>query len=184
MPGLKATLSADLTISVEAGEQIAITQKGNISVDNFSWQDSDLSLSQKSLGWQGDTDLLITDSQLQKVNIKGELKAGALGLENPQLFVELLSSHWQGNADLQFNDGALGEINLIGGLQAKALNLQSEKRLQVELADLDWNGPLNVKLREPEVLVSGDSGTLQLSGFQLSGLASPENQQAQKNCTT
>ncbi|WP_428036747.1 DUF748 domain-containing protein [Amphritea sp.] len=164
VPELQATLTTDLQLAIVAGDQISITQRGTVQVDDFNWQQTGLDLSQQQLSWNGQTEFKMSAGKPESVMVDGELNMAALGLSAETMKLQLGESRWQGRTDLSFGETGIDKVGVDGQLNMSALNLV-DTGLKVQLNTLGWQGITGLNFNQTgvdQVDVKGQLKTRQL----------------------
>ncbi|MBU2967124.1 DUF748 domain-containing protein [Amphritea sp. 2_MG-2023] len=162
VPELQATLSTDLTLTIVAGEQISISQSGDIQLDDFAWKQEGLAVSQRSLTWKGKTAFTMSGGKPEALNVDGKLDLSALGLMAKGMQVDLKGAGWQGNTDLIFAANGIDKIGVSGQLALSALGLEAEG-MHVDLGKADWKGDTDLNFTADGMENLGVSGNLTLA---------------------
>lgn len=168
VPQLQATLSTDLTLTIVAGEQISIIQRGDIQLDNFAWEQENLAVSQRSLTWKGSTDFTMSGGNPEAVKLEGDLNLADLGLTADGMQVNLAGGRWQGSTDLNFVANGLDKVAVAGELTMSALGLTRDG-LQVDLTAADWQGNTDVNFTASSIDKIGVNGKLAMSALGVLG---------------
>ena len=168
IPGLQATLTTDLQLTIIAGDKISITQSGSVQVDDFNWQQAGLSLSQQQLIWNGQTGFDMSGGQPESVKVDGVLNMSALGLIADAVQLQLGKSRWQGRTDLSFAATGIQQVDVNGQLDMSAVDLNSHT-IDLTLQTGGWQGDSRVNFRADGVDNVGVGGQLHLTALNLSG---------------
>ncbi|WP_296061209.1 DUF748 domain-containing protein [uncultured Amphritea sp.] len=164
VPELQATLSADLVLTIIAGDQISVTQSGTVQLDDFNWQQTGLGLSQRLLTWDGKTEFRMSAGKPESVMLNGDLNMATLGLTGEALKIVLDEGRWQGRTGLAFADAGISTVDVAGQLSLAALDLVSDD-MQVQLNEGNWQGSTGLNFNEAgvdQVDVKGSLKTGQL----------------------
>ncbi|BBB27847.1 DUF748 domain-containing protein [Amphritea japonica] len=170
VPELRATLTTDLKLTAMMGESITIAQSGSFRVDNFSWNQTDLDVSQQLLTWKGTTDVVLRSGKPESVALDGALKLAGLELSAEAMSVNVKAGNWQGSTGLAFNESGLDKVDVKGQLTADELIYQQPERMQASVANTDWQGAVSLLLQEQPLVINSDEGELSLSQVQVKAL--------------
>lgn len=168
VPELQAILTTDLTLAVVAGEQISITQSGNVQLDDFSWKQTGLDLDQQTLIWNGLTEFKMSAGKPESVMVEGELNMAALGLVADALKLQLGESRWQGRTELSFGETGIQQVGIKGQLGMTGLDVDSEAN-NLTLQSGAWQGDTRVNFSADGIDKVAVDGQLNMAAVDLMG---------------
>ncbi len=166
VPGLAGTVSADLQLTFEQqGQQIALSQTGSISLTDLKMTQDASDLGLKTLSWQGNNRIALTDLALTGLNNTGKLSIKGLSLKQATLQLQSDAITWQGDADMRQPanrpDNGL-DLQQRGVLALDNLAL-TDTDLQSSIAAIRWQGQNNLNLRASKPQQISNSGTLDIT---------------------
>ena len=169
LPGLRASLSTDLKLSVTMGERISLRQQGIVSVENFSWQDNGQSLALSSFNWRGNSEVTLHQGGAEQVTLQGKTSATNINFTQPQLELSIGGQQWQGRGELNFTESGLDNIVLTNNLGIDNLTVLQGDRLALSLAAVDWQGPLTLSELGQQPRLKSDKSMLELRDLDVRG---------------
>ena len=169
LPGLRATLSTDLKLSVTMGERISLKQQGGLSIDDFSWQDDGQSLALSSFNWRGNSGVKLHQGAAEQVTLQGKTSVTDITFTQPQLELSVGEQQWQGRGELNFTKQGLDNIVLTNNLGIDDLSMRQGEELKLALAAIDWQGPLTISELGQEPGLKSENSSLELRGLDVSG---------------
>ena len=170
VPELRATLTTDLKLTAMMGESITIAQSGSFRVDDFSWNQADLDVSQQLLTWDGSADVVLRSGKPESVALDGVLALAGLGLSAEAMSVNVKAGNWQGATGLVFNEPGLDKVDVKGQLSVDGVTYQQSERLQASVANTDWQGAVSLLLQQEPLVINSDEGELSLSQVEVKAL--------------
>ncbi|GGO87834.1 hypothetical protein GCM10011348_41930 [Marinobacterium nitratireducens] len=145
VPGLSAELSFQLSLSAELiGSDGSVQPKGQIRLDNLSYDSETLKLDNQSLSWDGEIGLELEGLLPHRLNMTGAIAVAPLTLEQPgQLEAKLQQFSWNGDLNLDFASSALPQtLTMKGELALQQPRFAQTSGLDTGLENLSWNGDL------------------------------------------
>ncbi len=149
VPQLKGFLTTNLELKLDlTGGSGQLLHSGSFSLDEFSWKDEQINVSDKRLEWSGKGAVKLAASALQNVSLQGAIQSSGIKLEQGKQLALLMSQlSWQGGVDLGFDGSALSSIKGPQQLSIKNLDF-SQADQRISAAGLSQQGPLNLSFTE------------------------------------
>ncbi|SFG90412.1 DUF748 domain-containing protein [Neptunomonas qingdaonensis] len=149
VPQLKGFLTTNLELKLDlTGGSGQLLHSGSFSLDEFSWKDKQINVSDKHLEWSGKGAVKLAESSLQNVSLEGAIQSSGLKLEQGKQLALLMSQFsWQGGVDLGFDGSALSSIKGPQKLSIKNLDF-SQADQRISAASVSQQGPLNLSFTE------------------------------------
>ena len=137
------TTNLELQLDLNAGNGL-FSHSGSFSLDEFSWKDEQINVTDKHLQWSGKGTIDLVDSALQGVSLDGSLQSDDIKIQQGKQLAVLMSQlNWKGALDLGFADQAISAIKGPQTLNIKDLKL-NQADLNVSAQSLVQEGPLNL----------------------------------------
>lgn len=145
VPQLKGFLTTSLELQLDLnGGSAQLLHSGSFSLDEFSWQDEQIKITDKHLEWSGKGTVKLASSALQNVSLDGALQSDDIKLEQGKQLALLMSQlNWTGGVELDFDGSELSNLKGPQKLSIKNLNF-SQADLQMTAASLSQEGPLEL----------------------------------------
>jgi hypothetical protein len=149
VPQLRGVLTTNLELSLDITDGTGqLSHSGSFSLDDFAWQDEQLTITDKHLAWKGKGSVELAEGDLQNIALDGALQNAAINIEQGSELGLLMSQfNWKGGVNLLFVDKLLSSIQGPQNLTVKDLKLR-QSDLNVSAATLTQNGPLNIQFEK------------------------------------
>ncbi|MEH6627429.1 MAG: DUF748 domain-containing protein [Motiliproteus sp.] len=167
LPGLKGALSSDLKLTIaQTDSGIKISQAGKLDLQDFAYQQPNLTIQTPAIQWQGDTKLELSGNQIQGLFSNGTLSVSSPKLAQEQLHLNSSKISWQGKHQVSFKANSPANVLSDGTLKIAELDLdQNQLKLQGE--EISWQGKNQLELNQGSPQNIASEGQLKLSNINL-----------------
>lgn len=149
VPQLRGVLTTNLELSLDiTGGTGQLSHSGSFSLDDFAWQDEQLTITDKRLAWKGKGSVELAEGDLKNIALDGALQNAAIKVEQGTGLALLMSQfNWKGGVNLLFADKLLRSIKGPQNLTVKDLKLR-QSDLNVSATTVTQSGPLNIQFEK------------------------------------
>lgn len=149
VPQLRGVLTTNLELSLDITAGTGqLSHSGSFSLDDFAWQDEQLTITDKHLEWEGKGSVELAQGDVQKIALDGALKNSAIQVEQGKELALLMSQlNWKGGVNLLFAGKLLSSIKGPQNLTVKDLKLR-QSDLNVSATKVTQHGPLNIQFEK------------------------------------